>query len=374
MGSAVKRVSLLFNLLLSLFSSSRADETVLATDASYVTLLGRTYVPREGVGLSWLGAGVRVAHTGAALRATFGVAGAAFKVAFSQSNAGAQHWQGVSWVPATGARETVVVGAHGGTVDLVLSMPAQYFEGAGNATLISLTSVGGTFQPAPAPPARVIHALGDSITASTNIHGGTQPCADEGFEADYSASWAGLLCLFFDASCSTVAVGGKCLLDECGGTQMQEYYQKARMIDAGASFDFAADQARPPLVFLSYLGTNDARINLWPRFTAEYLALFGNVTKSYYPLANTTFFLLLGPMAPWAPAAAHQAAVAEGNAAGYRVVLINATTACSADDRSVVPCTDGCATHPGVASHRNIARIAAPIIAATMGWPMPGTL
>lgn len=233
--------------------AARADQTVLATDAAHVTLLGRPFPAPPGVGLSWLGAGVRVAHTGSTLRATFGVTGKAFKVALAQSNSGAQHWQGVVWVAASGAPETVVVGSGAGMVDVVLSMPPQYFEGGGsNATLLSLTSVGGSFLAAPAAPGRVFHVLGDSITAATNIHGGTAPCGDEGYEADHSASWAGLLCLFFDATCSTIAVGGKCLLDECGGTQMQEYYRKQRMIDAGSTFDFAADRANAPVAFLSY--------------------------------------------------------------------------------------------------------------------------
>jgi hypothetical protein len=355
-----------------------ADQTVLATDAAHVTLLGRTYVAPGaggGVGLSWLGAGVRVSHTGSVLRATFGAvdAGIGYKVAFFQSNSGAMHWEGVSWVPATGAPETVSVSSGGGaTVDVVLNSPPQYFESrAANATLLSLTSVGGTFRAAPAPPAHIFHALGDSITASTNIRGGTASCADEGFEADYSSSWASILCLFFDASCSTVAVGGKCLLNECGGTQMQQYYRQERMIDTSSTFDFAADQERAPVAFLSYLGTNDARVNLWPQFTAEYLVLMKNVTRDYYPTANVTFFLILGPMQPTAPAAAHVAAVAQGTAAGFRVVLVNATDACTAD---LSGCHDGCATHPGVGSHRAIARTAAPIIALELGIPLPGVL
>ena len=367
------RAPLLTALALALAAAAaRADQTVLATDAAHVTPLGRPFPAPAGLGFSWLGAGVRVAHTGGTLRATFGVAGRAFKVAFFQSNSGAQHFEGASWVAATGAQESVVVGSGGGTVDLVLNMPPQYFEGgASNATLISLTSVGGSFLAAPAPPARRWHVLGDSITAATNIHGGTAPCADEGFEADYSSSWAGLLCLFFDASCSTVAVGGKCLLNECGGTQMQEYYRQQRMVDSGATFDFAADQRNAPVAFLSYLGTNDARANMWPQFTAEYLVLMKNVTRDYYPAANITFFLILGPMQPSAPAAAHVAAVAQGTAAGFRVVLVNATAACTPD---LSGCDDGCATHPGVGAHRNIARAAAPIIARELGLPMPGVL
>jgi hypothetical protein len=243
-------LSLCLGLLLA--SLARAGQTVLATDAAFVTRLGRPYVGSAGLGLSWLGAGVRVAHSGKTLRATFAPALRAFKLALFQSNEGASHFEGNSWVPGSNVSESVAVANGGGVVDVVLNVPPQYFEAlTWNATLVSLTT-DGAFLPAPAPPARTLHALGDSITASTNIHGGTASCADEGMEADYSASWMGLLCLFFDASCSTIAVGGTCMLSECGGTQMQEYYKKERMVDAGDTFDFAA--STPPDAFLIYLG------------------------------------------------------------------------------------------------------------------------
>ena len=66
--------------------------------------------------------------------------------------------------------------------------------------------------------------------------------------------------------------------------------------------------------------------------------------------------------------AATQAALA---AKGVRAFFINASTACGA---ALQGCVDGCAEHPGVAGHRAIAQIAAPVVAAAMGWPMGGSL
>ena len=121
-----------------------------------------------------------------------------------------------------------------------------------------------------------------------------------------------------------------------------------------------------------YLGsTNDVRVNNWPRFTTETLEFMGNVTSRYYPAANITFLLVLGPMAPTAPSAALQAAVAQGTAAGFRVALVNASAACGA---GLQGCFDGCASHPGVGSHRAIAKAVAPALQAAMGWPSPGQL
>ena len=100
-----------------------------------------------------------------------------------------------------------------------------------------------------------------------------------------------------------------------------------------------------------------------------------NVTRQYYGTAaaplNTTFFAVLGPMSPTLPSAAMQAAVAQGAAQGYSVVFVNASSACGEDLQG---CKDGCAGHPGVAGHRNIARMVAPAVEAALGWPSPGVL
>lgn len=176
--------------------------TVNANETAFVTLLGRTYpAGAGGVGLSWLGAGVRVSHTGKTLRATFGATPSSFKVAFTHSVTGYMPWQGVSLVAGSGVSETVVVGNGQGTIDMVLNFAPQYFEALGSATLLTLTT-DGEFNPAPAPPTRVMHMLGDSITASTNIHGGVQGCADGGYQDDFSSSYSGILCPFFGADCS----------------------------------------------------------------------------------------------------------------------------------------------------------------------------
>lgn len=74
--------------------------------------------------------------------------------------------------------------------------------------MLSLTT-DGAFVPVkqlPAP-ARVMHFLGDSITAAHGVHGGAAGCPDSGFTSDYSANWAGILCAAFGANCSTIAVG-----------------------------------------------------------------------------------------------------------------------------------------------------------------------
>lgn len=235
----------------------------------------------------------------------------------------------------------------------------------------------GVFAPAAPAPSCVLHVLGDSITAATNVHGGFK-CADSGFFADYSSSWAGIVCNSFGASCSTVAVGGKGLVRNCcdSGTTIPQFYTQAKKNDADGTFTF--NDAVPDAVVV-YLGTNDfdkgESAALDAAFTSAWLDLMANVTTRYYGTpakpANTTFFAVLGPMSLTLPVNATLDAVARGTAAGYRIVLVNATTACGAN---LTGCTDGCASHPGVASHRNIARLVAPVVGAVLGWPVEDVL
>jgi hypothetical protein len=70
-------------------------------------------------------------------------------------------------------------------------------------------------------------------------------------------------------------------------------------------------------------------------------------------------------MSPTLPASATTAAVAQGVAAGFNVVLLNVTTACGPE---LAGCTDGCHGHPGILSHRNMAVQAIPVMEQVLGW------
>ena len=365
-------------LALLLPPSALSEQTVLASDAAFVTRVGRPYPSAlpGALGLSWLGGGVRVSFTGRALRAAFAPTLAGFKVRVTQSVDGYFPAQGVVWVLGSNATEAVPVasGCAGGCVaELVLNVDAQYFESAGPeslATLLSLTT-DGTFNAAPPPPSVTMHIVGDSITAATNIHGGVDGnCADGGFQCDYGASWGGLLCGHFGASCSTIAVGSQTV------PTMTRYYQQAR---------FASSEPFPfndtaPQIFAAYLGVND----MWGQnqsaaldatFAANWLIFF-NLVKAKYPMAaKIKFFLLLGPMVaggglPASPRKMEPGvlkAVADGVAAGFDVTYINATAACGP---GLTGCVDGCGGgHPGESGHRGMALTALPFFASALGLP-----
>ena len=350
-----------FAVAAALLAGCVSAASISAADPAYVEPLGRAIPGADGsLTLSWLGGGLAVAHTGTVLRATFNTtsSGGSPNIRLALYRDGIQGgndpWQGVALVPQTGGAESVVVGLGAGAVHFTTNTPADYWPG-GAPIVVSTLESDGAFVPRAAPPParRVLHVLGDSITAATNVRGGFRSCADGGYYADYSSSWAGLVCAFFGASCSTVAVGGKGLVKNCcdAGTTVPQFYTQAVKNAPDGSFDFK--DARPDGV-LVYLGTNDyshgPSAALDASFTAAWLELMANVTTRYYgtpaaPAADIQFFAVLGPMSPTLPANATLAAVAEGQARGFKVSFINATQACGGH-----PCVDGCASHPGVGS------------------------
>ena len=102
----------------------------------------------------------------------------------------------------------------------------------------------------------------DSITAGTNVvrPPGAGSCGDAGYQSDGSQTYWGRLCHRFQASCSTIAVGGKCMMRECGGVQMPGYYLGQNYADDGeATFDFKASPGGAPDAIFIDLGTNDMR-------------------------------------------------------------------------------------------------------------------
>lgn len=234
---------------LSTVPSMGALQTISANDPAYVTWMGRTYAGDApgSVAFQWLASGARLAHNGTVIRAQVAQSTHEYKLSFSQQVEGFFPQQGVTWVtPSDAGEKGLVVAVGPGEVVVTLNMPPQYFAvQGGTAGIVSFTT-DGAFLPAPTPSARVLQFVGDSITAATNVVGGVSPkgCADGGYQANWAQSWSGILCNYFDADCTTVAVGGKGLVRNCcdNGLKMPDYYVRTRMTDAAPSFDFAGDR------------------------------------------------------------------------------------------------------------------------------------
>lgn len=199
---------------------------------------GRTLVAGGAVRFDWLGVTARLQVSGASyvsatVSSTAATRGTRLKA--YTSDAGFLMYPEVQfWV--RGGNTTV---SHdlllsnrglGATVTLENIVDPQY--GTGITTIHSFET-DGTFV-ALAPSAalggarkRTIEFIGDSITAATNVvrpEGASHSCGDGGYQSDWSQTYSALLCHRFGAACSTVAVGGKCVMHECGGLQMPDYF------------------------------------------------------------------------------------------------------------------------------------------------------
>lgn len=256
----------------------------------------------------------------------------------------------------------------------------QYATGL---TTVASFATDGSFLASPTQTRR-LEFVGDSITAATNVRrpAGAPHCGDAGLQSDWAASYSGLLCARLNASCSVIAVGGKCLMRECGGLQMPDYYGSTLYTDAPRrTYTFGAGGAWRPDGIVINLGTNDMRVikragsPMAQRFTKETLAFMRNASLAYSgngsgPAPNITFFLTSGPMENTTMAAT-QAAVAAANAEGLRAVWVDMRDACVDADLHAPDDTDGCdgcAGHPGVQGHRGMTAAALPVISRVMGW------
>lgn len=235
--------------------------------------------------------------------------------------------------------------------------------------------------PPPPLPARRIETIGDSITAATNVvrPEGAGSCGDGGYQSDWSQTYSALLCHRFGAECSTVAVGGKCVMRECGGLQMPDYFTGAFYKDgATPTFDFKWQ----PDVMVIDLGTNDMRaitkigVNTttgegpgMDRFTEETVQFMKNATI-LYKKPDIQFFLTSGPMENTTYTGT-VAAINQAKSAGLKATLIDMRAACASarlhapDDSDQC---DGCAGHPGIQGHYEMYEAAWPVIKSTMGW------
>lgn len=353
------------------------EVTVMPASDPRVDWSGRRVVNGDTVNFDWLGVTARLTVKGGryviATINTTQYRGTRMRV--WASDQGFDLYPQVQlWVTKLSNRHVLFGGNVGDNRLITLSniVPPQYKTGI--TTVVSFET-DGIFVKTP-PQTRRIEVIGDSITAATNVvrPAGAPHCGDGGLQSDWSQTYSALLCQRFGASCSTIAVGGKCMMKECGGLQMPDYFLSTYMTDAPKpTYPFATSGWAPDAMIIN-LGTNDMRVIKTPdsamakKFTAETISFMKNATKLYQ--SNITFFLTTGPMENTTMAAT-KAAVKQGTQEGLKVHWIDMRTAC-VDARLHAPddgdgC-DGCAGHPGIEGHYGMYLAAEPVIANVMGW------
>lgn len=361
----------------ALIGSVIAEVTVMQASDPKVDWSGRRVVDGGTVNFDWLGVTARLTVTGGtyviATINTTQLRGTRMRVWISDQ--GFDLYPQVQlWVTKILNRHILFTGSVGNKRLITLSniVPPQY--GTGITKVVSFET-DGTFVSTP-PQTRRIEVIGDSITAATNVvrPSGAPHCGDAGYQSDWSQTYSALLCQRFGASCSTIAVGGKCIMKECHGLQMPDYFVSTYYHDAPKpTYPFATSGWAPDAMIIN-LGTNDMRVIKTPdsamgkQFTAETIAFMKNAVKLYQ--SNITFFLTTGPMENTTMPLT-KAAVEQGTQEGLKVHWIDMRTAC-VDARLHAPddedgC-DGCAGHPGIEGHYGMYLAAEPVIANVMGW------
>lgn len=359
--------------------------TRILADSPLVDWAGRTVVVDSGgVSFDWLGvtARVQVTHATYVAAEVLTTARRGTRLKAYASDQGFMLYPLVQFWTSDQLTSPHTLWLSNGPSDTVLTLEnvvaPQY--ATGTTTVVSFSTDGNFTALAPrdrlgGADERRIEFIGDSITAATNIvrpEGATHSCGDGGYESDWSQTYEALLCHRFGASCSTVAVGGKCVMRECGGLQMPDYFKAALYADAPrATYNFST---APDAIFID-LGTNDMRAitKLGPRgmaaFATETLQLMKNAS-ALYGTRDIEFFLNAGPMENTTMAGT-LSAIEQAKAAGLKATFVDMRSACAGarqhqqDDSDGC---DGCAGHPGIEGHRGMYEAAWPVMAAVMGW------
>lgn len=219
-----------------------------------------------------------------------------------------------------------------------------------NVTITGFESDAGSITPVQSLK-RSLLFIGDSITAGNQIDEVT--CED-----DHWGSYGAQLCRYFNANCTTSAISGKGLLENCcdDNETMAELWDRALPAyptTKGVPLDVQADA-----VFVN-LGTNDqAKVqaqNKSVHFSAAYFRLLIALGKRW---PQVTIFCGVGPIShayyPWVEDAVRQATKRR-----IRVSIINFSTP-----------LDQC-NHPAWSSHTAMFRIAQPLFAEALGWEAP---
>ena len=224
-----------------------------------------------------------------------------------------------------------------------------------------------------APPSRRLAFVGDSITAGFGAGGEPPDCPNPStYSEDNLVTYGRLLCARFSAACDVVAWSGKGLMvnsPTAGTNQTLPTYYTQTLGAGQAPYEPTWDFSFVPDAVVVNLGTNDQGHGhdtgpAWEaNFTETYVHFMANLTV-WHGNAHLAIFAASGPLTSRL-AAAIQAAVVAHNANGGRAVFL---------DLMIGRSVGGCYGHPSARDHADMAALAAPVMAAALGWQLPEEL
>lgn len=210
----------------------------------------------------------------------------------------------------------------------------------------------GDFAPPSPPLSRRLLVIGDSISAGNQINATT--CMD-----DHSGTYTRHLCDLFGANCTTLAISGIGLYENCAPLHgLPTMPLLSTRVFVGDESSVWNTTSFAPSGLILALGTNDqgnANGTAWTAaFSKTYADFLVELSATYG--AAMPIFAAVGPIThdyyPWV-----MDAIAQASSRGvHNVHPVNFTTP-----------VDKCG-HPDYSSHSLMADQAAPIISAVLGW------
>lgn len=277
-------------------AESTATTTLPASDTK-VNWAGRTLAntrPGGGVSFDWLGVTARVSVVGAtwvSINATSSTSSRGTRLKAYTNDQGfmlspqVQFWVPPEGYPAGFHSNLLWTGRSSSRIITLENIVGPQY-GTGVTTVHSFATDGKFVALAPAAMlgggpkggSRRIEFIGDSITAATNVVRPegmqTRSCGDGGYESDWSQTYEALLCHRFGASCSTIAVGGKCVMHECGGLQMPDYFPSLYYADAPRpTYKFDPNEWAPDAMCEYTCTNNSSRLVVGCRLLSASLCL-----------------------------------------------------------------------------------------------------
>jgi hypothetical protein len=233
------------------------------------------------------------------------------------------------------------------------------FDVSNQAITISSFITDGVFGPAPPERKRRLVFIGDGITAGDHIL--TKPSGFDHCRGDHTQTSGALMCEYFQANCSTLALAGYGVYKNCcnDGPTMAELWKRINPGDPLYEFKFA--DFIPDAVVI-HLGNYDANSITSKQqeviFVKNYLSFLVMVTQRYFS-SDLPIFCTIGPKSvPQTDMLVHDAVI---RARTYGLTSVHFVSFIGMEQ-------DGCDGHPGPVGNRQMFYLLKDPVAAVLRW------